>query len=298
MLKCRLSLSLASLGCVVFLVACGGAAPTAPPPTVPPPPPPPVAPPANATPTIDAIVAQGRRPRQPARYADLRETIDVSATVADPETSLDELSYEWTSTAGTFTGTGRTVTWTAPDNPAGTVTISLKLTENYGHPGQEKIYKHEVTGTVVVRVHDSGREIGDMAWRFLDEFSKPQTNRDWQDIMRDFKAAACPQPGEPESERTDVVNHYTNYVMHDYSLGAPAVNVTFGGSCAFRGKLGDACVSVPVFWDSTDTRNNLRSPTRGIDHLAAVYSREDSRWWLCSSDFEPFGTAGHSLYSR
>jgi hypothetical protein len=218
--------------------------------------------------------------------------------LTDPETSLDELTYEWTASAGTFRGTGRSVTWTAPDAVPANITISLKVTENYGHAGQPKIYKHEVSGSVVVRVHDSRREIGDMAWRFLDEFSKPQTNQDWRDIMRDFNAAACPQPGEPESERLDVVNHYTNFVMHNYSIGNPSVNVNFGSACPFRGKLGDACVAVPVLWDSTDKRTGSRFPTTGIDHLAAVYSSNDSRWWLCSSDFENFSTLGHSFYSR
>jgi hypothetical protein len=219
-------------------------------------------------------------------------------TVTDPETSLDELTYEWSAPSGTFAGTGRSVTWTAQDALPANVTISLKVTENYGHPGQPKIYKHEVTGSVVVRVHDSRREIGDMAWRFLNEFSRPQTNQDWHDVMKDFNAAVCPQPGEPELERQDVVNHYTNFVMHNYNIGTPAVNVNFGSACPFRGKLGDACVAVQVFWDSTDMRTSLRRPTTGIDHLAAVYSSNDSRWWLCSSDFEPFSTLGHTFYSR
>src|SRR5687767_7740944 len=220
---------LASLACVVLLVACGGSTPTAPAP--PPPPPPPVLPPANAAPSIDAVLAQGRRSRQPARYADVREAIDVSANVTDPETPAEELIYEWTATAGTVAGTGRAVTWTAPGAAAGAVTITLKLTENYGHPGQAKIFKHEVIGTVIVKVHDAGREIGDMAWRFLDEFSKPQTNKDWQDIMRDFKGSACPDPRGADSEREDVVSHYTNFFMHNYTIGNPNVSVNFGGTC-------------------------------------------------------------------
>ena len=278
--------------------ACGGSPPTSPSPSNPPTPPAVVDPPANTAPSIDGITAQGRRPRQPARFADLREVIDLSATVRDLETPVEQMTYEWSAPAGRFEGTGRVVTWTAPDAGTGPVTITLKLTEHYGHPGQEKIYKHEVLSTVAVRVHDSRREIGDMAWRFLDEFSKPQTNKDWQAIMRDFKGPACPQPAEADSERIDVINHYTNYFMNNYDIGTPAVNVNFGGACPFRGKLGDACVAVHVFWDSTDTRNNLRQPTIGIDHLAAVYANNDSRWWLCSSDFEPTTTAGHSFYSR
>ncbi len=66
-----------------LLTACGGSTPTTPTP----PPPTQTPPPQNALPSIDAITAQGRRTRQPARFADLREAIDVAATVRDTETS-------------------------------------------------------------------------------------------------------------------------------------------------------------------------------------------------------------------
>jgi hypothetical protein len=249
-------------------------------------------------PTIDALTAQGRRAGQPSRFAEVGETIDVSATVRDAETPADDMTYLWSATSGTFQGTGRTVTWTAPGTASGPVTLTLKLTENYGHSGQPRIYKHELTATIVVRLHDSTREIGDMAVRFLDEFSRPQSNKDWQDVMKDFKGSACPQPSLADAERTDVINHYTNYFMHDYDLGTPSVSVGFAGTCPFRARPGDACVAVQVFWDSTDTRSGLRLPARGIDHLTAVYANDDSRWWLCSSDFEPTGSLGHGLYAR
>src|SRR5918993_1514043 len=99
------------------------------PPTQPPPPPPPVNndPPANTRPAIDSITVQGRRPKQPARFADVREAIDVSAVVRDPETPIEELTYQWSATAGTFNGTGRAVTWTAPDAIAQPTTVTITL---------------------------------------------------------------------------------------------------------------------------------------------------------------------------
>lgn len=71
----------------------------------------------------------------------------------------------------------------------------------------------------------------------------------------------------------------------------------FSRSCAFRNRPGDACVAVPVSWDSTDTRTNTRGQVAGIDHVAAAYSVADSRWWLCSSDFQGAGTLTNSCYS-
>jgi len=279
-----------------LLTACSGSSPTTPTP-------PPTGggtPPQNAVPSIDTITAQGRRTRQPARFADLRETVDVAATVRDSETSIDELVYQWSATAGTFTGSGRNVTWTAPASAAtpGSVTITLKVIENYGHPGQPKNFSHEVTGTQTIALHDSAREVGEMSRRFLTEFSKPQTNQQWQDIMKDFKASVCRQPALVDDEKEDVIRHYTNYVMHSYEIRPEAVNVHFGGACAFRNRPGDACAIVPVFWDSTDRRTGSRGTATGLDHIAAAYSPTDSRWWLCSSDFEPISSFGHSFYSR
>jgi hypothetical protein len=55
---------------------------------------------------------------------------------------------------------------------------------------------------------------------------------------------------------------------------------------------------VPVFWDSTDSRTGTRGTATGVGHIAAAYATADSRWWLCSSDFEPATTFEHGFYSR
>lgn len=279
----------------VLLAACGGS-PAAPKPPVPPPPV--VDPPANIAPTIDSIAVQGRRPRQPARFADLQETIDVTANVRDPETSIEELTYQWTATAGTFTGSGRVVTWTAPDTATTPtkVTITLKVIENYGHPGQPKIYSQEVSATAAVALHDSHKEVGDMSREFLIDFSTTSI-KDWRYIMRNFNRVACPDAGEVDLERIDVENHYTNYVMHNYRIEPASVTVNFGGVCPYLNKRGDACAAVGTFWDSTEIGKS-RKQTTGVDHLTAAYSSADSRWWLCSSYFQPTTSLGHSFYSR
>ncbi len=84
--------------------------------------------------------------------------------------------YQWSATAGTFSGSGRNVTWTAPDaaTTPGIVTITLKVVENYGHPGQAKIFAHDVSGTQTISLHDSVKEVGDMARQFLDRLLAPR----------------------------------------------------------------------------------------------------------------------------
>lgn len=302
MLHRLLSLSVASALIGVLFTACGGS-PTSPKPPVPPTPPPTVEPPANIAPTIDGIVVQGRRPRQPAGFADLRETVDVTATVRDPETSIDELTYQWSATAGTFAGTGRVVTWTAPDaaTTSAKVTMTLRVIENYGHPGQPRIYSQEVTGTIDVALHDSVKEVGDMARQFLLDFS--DTNiKDASYIMRNFGAGnRCPEPGEVTAERNDVVNNFTNFRIVNYTVGPPATTVNFAGFCKVSSDVstrGDACAVVPVMWDSVRVVDGNRGVTRGDDIISAAYSTQESRWWLCSSRYRPYSTIGAYRFIR
>jgi hypothetical protein len=283
------------------MIACGGNRPTGPTP-------PPGGggnqnPPANNQPVIESIAIRNARPRVPADFADVSDTIEASAQVKDDETPIAQLQFQWTATNGTFTGTGPTVTWT-PDASAVTpvdVTITLRLVERYGHAGGPLNWEHTVSRTASIRLHHSARELGEMSRRFLIEFSKPQTNKDWQDIMRDFKAAACPRPSEIDAEKQQVIDHYMNFTMHEYRIGEPVVSLSFGGLCPpVQGDRlpADACVSAPTYWDSTDRRSGLRRVTTGIDHLTASYSTMDARWWLCSSRFESPNTFGHSIYWR
>jgi hypothetical protein len=257
-----------------------------------------LAPPDNSPPSITAIVIQGNRPNEPPDFADLNEAISISAQVNDPETASDQMRYEWTAAVGSFSGEGQTVTWQAPataETPL-PVAIEVRVVERYGQDG---IFEHVVTATRILSLHDSAREVGDMARRFLTEFSKPQSNQDWRDIMKDFDLAGgtCLRPSAIEEEKQQVITHYTNFVMHEYEIGPATVSVNFGSICAVRARPGDACVGVPVYWDSTDTRTNKRAQTTGVDRLSAAYAEHAARWWLCSSDLVG-SSLGHSIYGR
>lgn len=255
----------------------------------------------NNAPVIESIGVQGAKRNEPANFADVSETVNVVATVKDDETAVDQLQYNWTATAGTFTGTGARVSWLAPATAAtpGTVTLTLEIVERYN-----TTQEHRVSKTATVELHNSPKEIGDMAGRFLTEFSKPQTNKDWRDIMRDFKAAACPRPSEVDAERTDVEDHYNNYFMNNYRIDPASVTIGFGGGvCSYPppfGQLGDACASVSVMWDSTRITDakRPRATTVGVDHIAAAFSTTDKRWYLCSSYFQGSSTFGDAFYSR
>jgi hypothetical protein len=243
----------------------------------------------NAVPVIDAITVQGSRARQPAGFADLGETVNVAAQVRDQETPVDQLQYIWTAPVGTFTGTGARVTWQAPaaGSTPGTVTLTLQVVERFGTNSE-----HRVSSISTVALHDSAREVGEMARQFLVDFSNTDL-KDASVVMRNFgSAATCPVESDISDERRDVINHFTNFRMESFQVGQPTVTINFGGLCPFRGRQGDACARVPVFWDSTNLSSGLRGAVRGEDIIAAAYSPTDRRWWLCASDFDGQSVSG------
>ncbi len=175
------------------------------------------------------------------------------------------------------------------------VTITLEVVERFGTNQENRVNR-----TATVALHDSIKEVGDMSVRFLTEFSKPQTNKNVNDIMRDFKASVCPVPGEVTGEADQVRSHFDNFEMHNYDIQPARVTVDFGGTCidGYGPLRGDACAAVPVMWDSTDLQQRVRRTTRGTDYLTAMFVAAENRWWLCSSRFPPSPTLGHRFYLR
>jgi hypothetical protein len=181
------------------------------------------------------------------------------------------------------------VTWHAPA-AAGTtpaiVTLTLEVVERYG-AGLE----NRVTRTADLSLHDSAKEVGDMARQFLLDFSDSNL-RDVNYIMRNFQ----PDCYGTQSEIEDVVDNRAMYRIVSYAIGAPSVTVNFGGTCPFRTRPGDACAQVRVFWASVTASSGARVPdARGTDQVAAMYYPAQRRWRLCDSQFNsdndlvPFG---------
>jgi hypothetical protein len=275
----------ATIALGLLLAACGGSPVPRPTPI----PPPPETPPANALPVIDAITIQGTRSKEPANFADAGESVAVSAKVHDEETAADQLQYTWTADVGTFSGSGATVTWVAPSSVAAPVevTISLKATEKYGSSLQ---FQHSVDGSATLSLHDSIREVGDMARQFLLDFSDSSVPVDV--VMRNFSSPRCPDPSDVDSEHDDVARNRRERRITAFSVGAATTTVGFGGRCPYGLARGDACASVPVLWSDIELSNGRPSTTSGNDIVAAAYAPSDRRWWLCASSYQALGSVG------
>ena len=264
---------------------------------------------ANTPPVITSVTAQGTRANQPANMADLNEAINVTAFVVDPETSPDALTYEWTAASGTFTGTGRAVTWRAPAAPPATpvdVTLTVTVIERYIAPdpqGLPKEFEHRIPRTFNVRVHNSTKEISDLAAEFLTLFSN--SNVPPPTVVSGFSTTTC--AASTAQELADVEKNRCLYTINTHFVGVPTTQIGFRGSCTIgrgltaRTRPADACSFVSVQWTSTVKPNALQCPvqefgpngeplvpgavgtTFGTDMVTAVY--ESNRWRLCHSDY-------------
>ena len=237
----------------------------------------------NPPPTIKSMSAKGRKANKPAGFADLGETIDVTAIVEDAETALNKLTYQWTASIGTVTGTGPVVTWQAP--AAGTtptdVTITLTVVETYkaaDASGLPVDKENKVSSTAKIALHNSVKEIGDMTSDFLVNFSHSDIGVD--QVLRDFSTSCTGYA----SERADVIANRTNFTITAYSVLAPSVTINFGGTCPFRSRPGDACTATAVQWTSKNKSTGVVGTTKGTDYVTGVFDR--GRWWLCDSDYD------------
>jgi len=248
----------------------------------------------NAPPAISGITSRSSRPGVPTRFADLDEAITVTATVIDAETPSDQLKYEWSADSGTFSGTGREVTWRAPAQATtpGIVRLNLAVVETYqttNSQGLPTTAENRVTGSIDIRLHASAKEVRDMAVEFLVEFSQQRVSPD--QMVRNF-SDSC--PGKRD-ERDQVRNNQATFTITSYNVEPnPPVEVAFGGVCRDRGRAGDACAYVPVRWDSVYKSDGKKEVATGIDQVSAIY--ENSRWKLCDSDF--IGTTRSGLRFR
>jgi len=77
---------------------------------------------ANDPPTIASLTAD-------AEWTTPSGSVQVTCSASDPDG--EDLSYNWTATAGSISGTGAVVSWTAPQE-VGTYSVTVVITDGYG----------------------------------------------------------------------------------------------------------------------------------------------------------------------
>lgn len=248
-------------------LSCGGSSPSGP---APPPQP------QNQPPVIRTIEID------PARI-ELDEEVALRATVEDAETQPGSLVYEWSADGGTFTGEGASVTWRPPADAATPADFTLRLTvvERYGPPnasgGQSE---HRVTGSSApVRVHDSPKELEEMAVRFLELFADSDKSPD--ECLVEFSHSCA----GTERERRDIENNRRYYDIRsasfdfdDLEIADDRLSAQMVVECEFRSRY----VQCPP--ETPGCAVGGTEEVSGLCLLSAVY--ENNRWWLCDSNFK------------
>jgi hypothetical protein len=236
----------------------------------------------NAPPVISNMLAVGGG-NQPPGFAESAGEITASAVVTDAETPGAGLVLQWTADAGTFTGSGTSVRWRAPalSGPPVTARLTLTVIERYtgtDSTGNPVASEHRVPAVTTVSVHDSPKEVRELATAFLTDFSTSSVSP--EAAVRHFYTGC---PGR-QDELADIRDNRAEYLITSYKLGTPTVSIDFGGVCPFRSRTGDACISVSCEWDSTTRATGEKGTARGTCFLTSVY--RESKWQLCDSNFQ------------
>ncbi len=243
----------------------------------------------NQAPVIASLNAKGTRRNEPSLFADVDDVLNVTATVSDDTTPVDQLDYQWSAPSGTFNGKGASVTWQAPHDVSGPTNVDLTLTvvERYqatNGSGLPVTQENKTTKTVTVSVHNTDKEAGDIAELYLSDFTDQKLSPD--DMLRNF--AQCQGRS---AERDDIVKDLATRTKKKGTLGPAKVTLNFSGDCSFddpnhvlRSRSGDACVAIACDWHSIKVPSGDGEHSYGTCRLTALYQK--GRWWLCDSDFD------------
>ncbi len=237
--------------------------------------PPTSGPPLNVAPVIESIKASSDR-------VEVDAEITLTAEVADQETPIEQLKFDWQADAGTFSGEGAVMKWRAPkdlETPAD-FEIRLTVTEVYGSPNSAGVRSQNVTtGSVSgVRVHNSKQELEDLSMQFLTDFA--HSNVSASTCVRDFTDSCkgkADERGDIEANRAhfDILTY--SLTMRSVVVASSSVSANMVVACSFTSRIkacdpGDkACVVGDV------------GTARGDCILTGKY--ENRRWWLCDSHF-------------
>lgn len=265
----------------------------------------------NTPPVVSALTVQPPRADQPSTLASIGDRMSLTVSVNDAETPASQLTYEWAAvpSVGAFSGTGPAVQWTAPTTLLAPQTVALTLTvvERYQEPGPTGLpvqREHRVQRSAAVKVHNTEKEVGDMAVDFLTLFSNSSiTNPDI--VLHNFSRTCDGGAGYAE-EKIDVELSRRDWIITSYKPSAPtffeyefgADNACSSPRIAGKRTAGDVCVEVPWEWsnrcapgsqdDACKANPAFTNTVSGTDYVSAVY--ENAQWRLCHSRWRAFDT--------
>jgi hypothetical protein len=202
------------------------------------------------------------------------DSVQLSATVSDPETPVQQLVFEWSANApGTFEGTGAQVRWRPGITLVSPVQVEVRLTviERYSVPvgRSSEARENRTTSTVTVHANNSRDELANLALTFLRDFGNSSNSPEF--CVRNFTDRCR---GKRE-ELGDIRDDRQKWTIASYEVRVDRVDIV--GETAY---IYAPCTFVSLPRNPTTPRP---PPSSGICALTAVY--EPYRWWLCTSNY-------------
>ena len=241
-----------ALAAALAIGACGGS---------------PVAPPVvnNTAPTIESVTIAAPR-------AEADREIQVTASVSDVETPVDQLTYTWSASPvnGTFTGSGATAMWRPPigQTTPDLYTITLTVSERFTSAGQPRT--NTVSSSASVHYNDSPAELTFLAKDFLeDKFGN--FNVGPEEAVSNFSDSCSGKA----SERRDVEDNRKNFIIKSATYDVHSIVLEDG--------MTFATVKGQCVFEDYDRALDVHQRLTGICTLTNVY--ESFKWFLCSSRF-------------
>jgi hypothetical protein len=243
----------------------------------------------NTPPTIQSITPSSTR-------VEVGSPVTLTAAVSDAETAVSALTFTWASDAGTFTGTGSTVTWQAPANAATPADYSLTLTvtEHYTSAGQPKT--NTASKSITVHVNKSPKELADLSLRFLGNFAN--SNVPAATCVSEF-STSCPGRAD---ELKDITDNRHDFVILSSTLrptsveiGSSQTSATVHTFCSFTSRVittqpqSGGCLASP----NACPFNKVQTVS-GDCYTTNVY--EAGQWRLCASHFA--AQSGSSAFAK
>jgi hypothetical protein len=245
----------------------------------------------NQPPVVRSIRSVGSRPGAPPGFADINDTVTLTADAADAETPVSALTFLWTG-PGTFAGTTATTSWHLPASvsPAPSpATVTVTAVETYAE-GKLTHTQTSEPKSLVMQVHDSQKEILDMGEDFLTLFSNSSVTT--SQVLHNFSTSCAGRDAEANDTNGNRARYAEDFPKFRITRHTPVL-IQFGGRCQFN-ESGDACSAFDVHWEVTYIKADAthyvgeHETTDGTDYVTAVL--ENNQWRLCSSRFSGVST--------
>jgi hypothetical protein len=220
----------------------------------------------NKPPVIQSLVAGSPQ----IEVAD-DQTVQLTATVTDPETSPTQLSYDWSTvpTNGTFIGAGPQVRWKPSSLMTDPIAITLTVVENFASGSTLK--ENRVSSTAPLRFNEM--IISGLVSRFLTDFGTYSVSP--TECVRNFSDSCSGKAAELK----DIQDNRRLFHIESATFNPANFILTLHGTTANI--------------DAPCTFKDNKGTTTGHCLLTAIY--QVSKWWLCDSNFQGNPLSGSAV---